>query len=58
MKLAFIGGGMMGEAMIAGAIGNQVTDAGNIAVCEVVAARRKHLESKHRVSTTESAANT
>jgi pyrroline-5-carboxylate reductase len=58
VKLAFIGGGMMGEAMIAGAIDNQVTDAGNIAVCDVAAARRQHLTSKYRVATSESAPET
>jgi len=57
VKLAFIGGGMMGEAMIAGAIRNQVTDAGNIAVCDVAVARREYLTAKYRVSTTESAAD-
>ncbi|HUF54386.1 MAG TPA: pyrroline-5-carboxylate reductase [Dehalococcoidia bacterium] len=56
MKLAFIGGGMMGEAIIAGAIANDVTDAGSIAVCDVAAARRKHLSAKYGVTTSDSAA--
>lgn len=58
MKLAFIGGGMMGEAIIAGAIDNQVTDAGNITVCDVAAARRQHLSSKYRVTASDSATDT
>lgn len=52
MKLAFIGGGTMGEAMLAGAIAKKVAPARNISVCEVVAARRDHLSSKYRVATT------
>lgn len=58
MKLAFIGGGMMGEAVIAGAIDNQVTDAGSITVCDVSDERRRHLASKHRVTASDSASDT
>jgi pyrroline-5-carboxylate reductase len=53
VKLAFIGGGMMGEAIIAGAIANDVTDAGSISACDIVAARRKHLASHYKISVTE-----
>lgn len=49
MNLAFVGGGMMGEAMIAGAIRNDVADPGGIAVCDIVAARRKLLASQYKV---------
>lgn len=49
MNLAFIGGGMMGEAMIAGAIRNDVADPGGIAVCDIVATRRKVLASQYKV---------
>jgi pyrroline-5-carboxylate reductase len=49
MNLAFIGGGMMGEAMIAGAIRNDVADAGGISVCDIVAARRKALSNQYKV---------
>ena len=52
MRLAFIGGGMMGEAIIAGAIANDVTDAGNITVAEIVGSRRKALTSKYGVKAT------
>ena len=53
MKLAFIGGGMMGEAIIAGAIANDVTDAGSITACDIVTARRKYLASQYKISVTE-----
>jgi pyrroline-5-carboxylate reductase len=49
LNLAFIGGGMMGEAMIAGAIRNDVADPAGIAVCDIVAARRKVLASQYKV---------
>jgi pyrroline-5-carboxylate reductase len=53
MNLAFIGGGMMGEAMIAGAIRNDVADPGGIAVCDVAAARRKVMTSQYKVKATD-----
>jgi len=53
MNLAFIGGGMMGEAMIAGAIRNDVADPGGIAVCDIVAARRRVLSSQYKVKATD-----
>jgi pyrroline-5-carboxylate reductase len=56
MRLAFIGGGMMGEAVIAGAIRNDISGAGSIAVCDVAAARRQHLSSKYQVKATGDAA--
>jgi pyrroline-5-carboxylate reductase len=55
VKLAFIGGGTMGEAIVAGAIANKVASAGDIAVCDVALARREHLSSTYGVSATESA---
>jgi pyrroline-5-carboxylate reductase len=55
MKLAFIGGGLMGEAIIAGAIAKKVADARSIAVCEVVSRRRDYLTVTHRVLATASA---
>ncbi|MEX0682338.1 MAG: pyrroline-5-carboxylate reductase [Dehalococcoidia bacterium] len=58
MKLAFIGGGMMGEAMIAGAIRNDVADAGSVAVCDVAAGRRKHLSTKYHCRVSDSATET
>lgn len=58
MNLAFIGGGMMGEAMIAGAIRNDVADPGGISVCEIVAARRKVLSGQHKVKVSDKPADT
>ena len=46
----------MGEAIIAGAIARDITDAGGIAVCDVAAERRKFLSTKFGVSATEQAA--
>jgi pyrroline-5-carboxylate reductase len=56
MRLAFIGGGMMGEAMIAGALSRDISDAGSIAACDVVAARRKLLSSRHGIKVSDTAA--
>lgn len=53
MKLAFIGGGMMGEAIITGAIARDITSADDITVCEIVAARRRHLHKAHGVTVTD-----
>jgi pyrroline-5-carboxylate reductase len=53
VKLAFIGGGMMGEAMIAGAIRNDVADPTGIAVCEIVAERRRVLTNQYSVNVSE-----
>ena len=50
MKLAFIGGGAMAEAMIAGVLRNNVAAPGGIAVSDVADARRKHLQSAYGVS--------
>lgn len=54
MKLGFVGGGLMGEAILAGALQKKLTSAGDIAVCEVVPARREHLTSTHGVRADES----
>jgi pyrroline-5-carboxylate reductase len=43
MKLAFIGGGMMGEAIIAGALNKGIAKPDEIAACDIVAARREYL---------------
>ena len=56
MKLAFIGGGMMGEAIIAGVLGNKLASAADIAVCEIVPDRRKYLADTHGVAVCEDAA--
>jgi len=56
VRLAFIGGGTMGEAIVAGAIANKVCGAGDIAVCDVAPARREYLSSTYGGTVTESAA--
>lgn len=54
MKLGFLGGGLMGEAILAGAIQKKLTAPADIAVSEIVAARREHLASTHGVRAEES----
>ena len=48
-KLAFVGGGAMGEALMAAAIAQEVCPAGAIAVGEPVAGRREHLAETYGV---------
>ena len=48
-KLAFVGGGAMGEALMAAAIAQGVCPAGRIAVGEPVAGRREHLAETYGV---------
>jgi pyrroline-5-carboxylate reductase len=55
MKLAFIGGGMMGEAIIAGVINRNLATPSDISVCEIVALRREYLSSTHGVRVTDDA---
>jgi pyrroline-5-carboxylate reductase len=50
MRLAFIGGGMMGEAMIAGALANRLATPVDISVCEIVPERGKYLSDTHNVA--------
>ena len=50
MKLGFIGGGLMGEAILAGAVEKQIAGGADVAVCEIVPARRDHLSQKYGVS--------
>ena len=53
MKLAFIGGGAMGEAMAGGLLAKGVASADDIVVAEPVAERRKLLAERYGVRTTE-----
>ena len=55
MKLGFVGGGLMGEAILAGALQKKLTSPSDIAVSEIVPARREHLTSTYGVSAEESA---
>ena len=56
MKLGFIGGGMMGEAIIAGILNNGIASAADIAACDIVAARRDHLTKTYGVRVSDDAA--
>lgn len=57
MKLGFIGGGVMAEAVIAGAASNSVAAPGDIAVSEIIAARREHLSKTYGVHAFDNAAS-
>jgi pyrroline-5-carboxylate reductase len=50
MKLAFIGGGLMGEAMISGVLGNALAKPQDVAVCDILAQRRDHLSSTYGIT--------
>jgi pyrroline-5-carboxylate reductase len=50
LKLAFIGGGMMGEAIMAGVLANKLASPSEISVCEIVAERRNYLADTHGVA--------
>ncbi len=53
MKLAFIGGGVMGEAIIAGVVGKGIAKPSDVAVCDILPARRQHLAKTYGVRVTE-----
>jgi pyrroline-5-carboxylate reductase len=52
VKIAFIGGGNMGEAMLAAVLDKKLAAPGDIAVAEVIAARRDYLANRYGVSVT------
>jgi pyrroline-5-carboxylate reductase len=52
MKIAFIGGGNMGEAIVAALLNKQVTLPGNITVSDASESRRQHLAQMHGVAVT------
>ena len=54
MRLSFIGGGSMGEAMVAAALAKSVSSSDEIVVCELLPKRRAHLERDYGVKTTDS----
>src|SRR2546425_7401162 len=56
MKLAFIGGGIMGEAIIAGVLDKGIVSPADIAACDISAARRDHLAKTYGVSVAEEGA--
>jgi pyrroline-5-carboxylate reductase len=49
MKLAFIGGGVMGEAMISGVLNNGLAKPQDVAACDILAPRRNHLSSTYDI---------
>jgi pyrroline-5-carboxylate reductase len=52
MKIAFIGGGNMGEAMLSALLDKGLAKPGAIIVGDIAEARRRHLEKKYLVITT------
>ena len=54
MKIAFIGGGNMGEAMLSAVLGQRLTTAEAITVSEIAEKRRRYLEQEYGVYTTSS----
>lgn len=53
MKLGFIGGGIMAEAMISGVLKNKVASPGDITASDLAEARRKHLHATYGIATVE-----
>ena len=53
MKLGFIGGGTMAEAMIAGVLKQQAASPASITASDIVAARRDYLSKTYRIATTD-----
>ncbi len=49
MKLAIIGGGVMGEAIISAVLTKGVAQAADVAACDVVGRRRQHLQRTYSV---------
>lgn len=56
MKVTIVGGGVMGEAILAAAIDRGVFDASHVTVCEVVERRRAQLQAEYGVTVTDSTA--
>lgn len=53
MRIAFIGGGNMGEVMISAVIKREITRAAEITVSDVSAERRQYLGEKYRIAATD-----
>ncbi len=51
MKLAFIGGGVMGEAIISGILSNGLAQPQDVAACDILPQRRDHLSSTYSIKT-------
>jgi pyrroline-5-carboxylate reductase len=57
MKLAFIGGGVMGEAIISALLDKGIVQAADITVCDIVARRRQHLQRTYGVKAVDGSAS-
>ena len=55
MKLACIGGGVMGEAIIAALLSRNLASPADVVACDILEERRRHLQAQHGVKVTESA---
>ena len=55
MKLAFIGGGTMGEAIIAAVLDNGLAKPQDVSVCEILAPRRDHLSATYGIDAVDTA---
>ena len=51
MKVAFIGGGKMAEAILHGVLSGRLADSGDISVGEPLAERRKYLTTQFGINT-------
>ncbi|MCH7835291.1 MAG: pyrroline-5-carboxylate reductase [Chloroflexi bacterium] len=49
MKLAFIGGGVMGEAIISGILNNGLAQPQDVAACDILPQRRDHLSTTYGI---------
>lgn len=54
MKISFVGGGAMGEAMLAAVLNNKLSTPRDMCVSDIKPERRQHLAKKYSVSATES----
>ncbi|MGQ9573611.1 MAG: pyrroline-5-carboxylate reductase [Dehalococcoidia bacterium] len=57
MKLTFIGGGVMGEAIISALLAKSVVQPTDLTVCDIAARRRQHLERTYGVKAVDSSAS-
>ena len=57
MKISFVGGGVMCEALVAGILKSSLAQPEDIIVSEPVPDRRSHLESQYRIVTASSNAD-
>ena len=53
MNITFIGGGVMGEAIVSAALEGGVFTPGEVTVCEIIATRREVLAARYGVAVTD-----